>query len=33
MSNPRVFFEVSADNQPLGKITFELFANVVPKTA
>ena len=31
--NPRVFFEISADNQALGKITMELYANVVPKTA
>jgi len=33
MSNPRVFFDISADNQPLGRITFELFNADVPKTA
>ena len=33
-SNPKVFFDVStADGTPLGKITFELFADKVPKTA
>ncbi|KAG6008523.1 cyclophilin peptidyl-prolyl cis-trans isomerase Cyp2 [Claviceps maximensis] len=31
MSN--VFFEVSANGTPLGRITFELFDDVVPKTA
>ncbi|KAI5970212.1 CPR1 [Candida margitis] len=28
-----VFFDVSADGQPLGKITFKLYDDVVPKTA
>ncbi|GLD59049.1 ranBP2-like and GRIP domain-containing protein 3 [Lates japonicus] len=32
-SNPRVFLKVSADNQPLGTITVELFSHIVPKTA
>lgn len=31
--NPRVFFEVTAGSQNLGRISFELFADVVPKTA
>ena len=32
MGNPRVFFEVSV-NGKTKRIEFELFANVVPKTA
>uniref|UniRef100_A0A8C9T5S7 E3 SUMO-protein ligase RanBP2 n=1 Tax=Scleropages formosus TaxID=113540 RepID=A0A8C9T5S7_SCLFO len=32
-SNPVVYFIITADNQPLGKVTMELFANIVPKTA
>ncbi|XP_054609976.1 peptidyl-prolyl cis-trans isomerase F, mitochondrial [Dunckerocampus dactyliophorus] len=32
-SNPTVFFDISADNEPLGRVTFELNAEVVPKTA
>jgi len=31
MSN--VFFEVSRDNQPVGRIVFKLYDDIVPKTA
>jgi cyclophilin family peptidyl-prolyl cis-trans isomerase len=31
--NPKVFFEISIDGQPKGRITMELFADVAPKTA
>lgn len=33
MSNPICFFEVSADGENLGRIEFELRADIVPKTA
>lgn len=33
MSRPRVFFDVSIGNQEAGRIEFELFNDVVPKTA
>ncbi|KAM6965074.1 peptidyl-prolyl cis-trans isomerase A [Aplochiton taeniatus] len=33
MSNPNVFFELSAGEKPLGKVIMELRADVVPKTA
>ena len=32
-SNPRVYFDVSIDETPAGRLVFELFADVVPKTA
>jgi peptidyl-prolyl isomerase D len=32
-SNPRVFFDVEVDSKHIGRMVFELFANVVPKTA
>ena len=31
--NPRVFFDISIGGTPAGRVTFELFADVVPKTA
>ncbi|KAH0510516.1 Peptidyl-prolyl cis-trans isomerase A [Microtus ochrogaster] len=33
MVNPTVFFDISADGEPLGHVSFELFADKVPKTA
>jgi hypothetical protein len=33
MSNPKVFFDISIGGAPAGRITFELFADVTPKTA
>lgn len=32
-NNPKVFFEITADKKPMGRIEFELYADVVPKTA
>jgi peptidylprolyl isomerase len=33
MANPRVYFDITIGDKPAGKITFELFADTVPKTA
>jgi len=33
MANPRVFFDITIGDKAAGRITFELFADVVPKTA
>ncbi|XP_014444481.2 E3 SUMO-protein ligase RanBP2 isoform X2 [Tupaia chinensis] len=32
-TNPMVFFDICADGEPLGRITMELFSNIVPLTA
>ncbi|XP_049713049.1 E3 SUMO-protein ligase RanBP2-like isoform X1 [Elephas maximus indicus] len=32
-TNPVVFFDVCADDEPLGRITMELFSDIVPQTA
>jgi peptidylprolyl isomerase len=32
-SNPRVFLDITINGEPAGRLTFELFADVVPKTA
>ncbi|XP_078732387.1 E3 SUMO-protein ligase RanBP2-like isoform X1 [Lampetra fluviatilis] len=32
-TNPTVFLDVAADEEPLGRISIELFTNVVPRTA
>jgi hypothetical protein len=31
-ANPKVFFEIDIADKPAGRITFELFADTVPKT-
>jgi peptidylprolyl isomerase len=31
--NPRVFFDISIGGKPAGRLSFELFADAVPKTA
>ena len=33
MSNPKVFFDITAGGSPLGRIIMELHADIVPKTA
>ncbi len=32
-ANPRCFFDITADGAPVGRLEFELHADVVPKTA
>lgn len=32
-TNPKCFFDINIDGEPAGRITFELRADVVPKTA
>ena len=32
-TNPSVYFDITIDDAPAGRLTFELFADVVPKTA
>ncbi|KAG8510554.1 Peptidyl-prolyl cis-trans isomerase A, partial [Galemys pyrenaicus] len=33
MVNPTVYFDIAVDGEPLGRVSFELFADKVPKTA
>lgn len=33
MSKPRVFFDITADSEPVGRIVFELENGICPKTA
>jgi peptidylprolyl isomerase len=33
MTRPRVFFDISIDSKPTGRIIFELYSDIVPKTA
>ncbi|KFO23523.1 peptidyl-prolyl cis-trans isomerase A-like [Fukomys damarensis] len=33
MVNPCMFFDIAADSEPLGRVSFELFVGKVPKTA
>ena len=33
MANPRVFFDITIGGRPAGRVVFELFSDVVPRTA
>ena len=33
MARPSVYFDIAIDGKPAGRITFELYDDVVPKTA
>ena len=33
MPRPKVYFDIAIDGQPAGRITFELYDDIVPKTA
>ncbi|XP_010336147.1 peptidyl-prolyl cis-trans isomerase A-like [Saimiri boliviensis] len=33
MVNPTMFFDIAIDSKPLGRVSFKLFADEVPKTA
>ena len=33
MEGKKVFFEIEVNSKPAGKIVFELFDSIVPKTA